>query len=151
MGWLYGSISEDVLTGLSIHRRGWRSECCTPEPIAFTGCAPGGCISTMTQQKRWASGLLVNLLGHHSPIMGFLFGKIQFRECLSYLWITSWGLRSVPEILYALLSPYSIITNSTFLPKVSISAFCHYYLTEIRLKPKACILNTSVTSVIQYN
>ncbi|KAK4255329.1 hypothetical protein QN277_008341 [Acacia crassicarpa] len=117
VGWLYGWLSEDVLTGLIIHRRGWKSECCTPEPIAFTGCAPGGSISTMTQQKIWASGLLVNLLGPQSPVLGFLFGKIQFRQVLAYMWITNWALRSVPELCYALLPPYCIITNSTFLSK----------------------------------
>ncbi|KAI9094267.1 hypothetical protein K1719_026849 [Acacia pycnantha] len=117
VGWLYGSLSEDVLTGLILHRRGWKSECCTPEPIAFTGCAPGGSISTMIQQKRWASGLHVNLLGPQSPVLGFLFGKIQFRQLLAYMWMTNWALRSIPELCYALLPPYCIITKSTFLSK----------------------------------
>ncbi|KAI9107725.1 hypothetical protein K1719_021388 [Acacia pycnantha] len=89
VGWLYGSLSDDVLTRLIIHRRGRRSECCTPKPIAFTGCAPGGSISMMIQQKRWASGLHVNLLGPQSPVLGFLFGKIQFRQLSAYMWITN--------------------------------------------------------------
>ncbi|CAI8592789.1 unnamed protein product [Vicia faba] len=74
MGWLYGSISEDVPTGLNMHRKGWRSECCTPDQTAFTGCAPGGLLTTMVQQKRWASGLTVVFFGKHSPVMGILFG-----------------------------------------------------------------------------
>ncbi|KAI9107611.1 hypothetical protein K1719_021274 [Acacia pycnantha] len=117
VGWLYGSLAEDQQTGLSIHRRGWRSECCTPDPIAFTGCAPGGLISSMAQQKRWASGLLRVLLGPQSPYLGLLFGKLQFRQCLGYLWLLHWGLHAFPEICYAALPAYCLLTNSTFLPK----------------------------------
>ncbi|KAI9107631.1 hypothetical protein K1719_021294 [Acacia pycnantha] len=117
VGWLYGSLSEDQQTGLSIHRRGWRSECCTPEPIAFTGCAPGSLISSMGQQKRWASGQLTVLLGPQSPYLGLLFGKLQFRQCLGYLWLLHGGLHAFPEICYAALPAYCLITNSTFLPK----------------------------------
>ncbi|QCE09538.1 cellulose synthase A [Vigna unguiculata] len=117
IGWLYGSIAEDVPTGLNIHRRGWRSECCTPDPIAFTGCAPRGLLSSMVQQKRWATGLTVVFFGKHSPIMGMIFGKIQFRAGLSYSWLANWGLRSVFEVCYALLPPYCIITDTSIFPK----------------------------------
>ncbi|KAK7375197.1 hypothetical protein VNO78_35890 [Psophocarpus tetragonolobus] len=117
IGWLYGSISEDVPTGLNMQRRGWRSECCTPNPIAFTGCAPGGLSSTMVQQKRWASGITVVFFGKHSPLMGMLFGKIQFRAGLSYFWLTNWGLRGPFEVCYAALPAYCIVTNTNIFPK----------------------------------
>ncbi|AES67199.2 putative cellulose synthase (UDP-forming) [Medicago truncatula] len=117
MGWLYGSISEDVPTGLNMQRKGWRSECCTPEPTAFTGCAPGGLLTTMIQQKRWSSGLTVVFFSKHSPVMGTLFGKIQFRAGLSYCWLTNWGLRSVFEVSYAALVAYCIITNTSIFPE----------------------------------
>ncbi|KAK2424356.1 cellulose synthase protein H1 [Trifolium repens] len=117
MGWLYGSISEDVPTGLNMQRKGWRSECCTPDQTAFTGCAPGGFLTTMIQQKRWSSGLTVVFFSKHSPVMGILFGKIQFRAGLSYCWLTNWGLRSVFEVSYAALVAYCIITNTSIFPK----------------------------------
>ncbi|THG13576.1 hypothetical protein TEA_007839 [Camellia sinensis var. sinensis] len=58
VGWIYGSTTEDVLTGLTIHGRGWRSAYCSPDPPAFLGCAPPGGPGSMTQQKRWSTGLL---------------------------------------------------------------------------------------------
>ncbi|XP_050883467.1 cellulose synthase-like protein B4 isoform X2 [Lathyrus oleraceus] len=116
MGWLYGSISEDVPTGLNMQRKGWRSECCMPDQTAFTGCAPGGLLTTMIQQKRWASGLTVVFFGKHSPVMGVLFGKIQIRAGLSYCWLTNWGLRSVFEVCYAALVAYCVITNTGIFP-----------------------------------
>jgi cellulose synthase/poly-beta-1,6-N-acetylglucosamine synthase-like glycosyltransferase len=118
VGWIYGSTSEDILTGLEIHTRGWKSEICSPDPIAFRGCSPQDNIVSMIQQKRWASGLFDILLSRYNPILGFLFGKLQFREALGYVWFLTWALRSVPEICYAALPAYCIFTNSSFLPEV---------------------------------
>ncbi|KAJ1381427.1 Protein kinase-like domain superfamily [Sesbania bispinosa] len=117
VGWIYGSINEDVLTGLAMHEKGWRSELCTPNPIAFTGCAPVGGPSSMAQQKRWATGLLEVFFTKHCPIFGTLFGKLSFRQCLAYMWIINWGLWPVAEVCYACLVAYCIITNSNFLPQ----------------------------------
>jgi len=118
LGWRYGSTTEDVLTGLTIHKRGWKSVYCTPDPSAFLGCAPSGGPAAMIQQKRWATGMLEILLSKNCPIFATLFGKLQFRQCLAYLWLFSWGIRSVPELCYAALPAYCIITNSFFLPQV---------------------------------
>jgi len=118
LGWRYGTTTEDVLTGQTIHKKGWRSILCTMEPPAFLGCAPSGGPAAMTQQKRWATGLLEILLSKNCPIFATLFGKLQLRQCFAYLWIFSWGLRSVPELCYATLPVYCIITNSQLFPKV---------------------------------
>ncbi|KAI6672789.1 hypothetical protein NL676_000695 [Syzygium grande] len=58
IGWMYRSTAEDILTGLAIHTKGWRSLHCSPNPPAFLGCAPSSGPASMTQQKRWATGLL---------------------------------------------------------------------------------------------
>ncbi|KAA8524718.1 hypothetical protein F0562_011141 [Nyssa sinensis] len=118
VGWIYGSTTEDILTGLTIHKRGWRSAYCSLDPPGFLGCAPSGGPAAMTQQKRWATGLLEILLSSRSPIFATLYGKLEFRQCLAYMWILVWPLRSIPELCYAALPAYCIITNSHFLPKV---------------------------------
>lgn len=117
VGWQYGSATEDILTGLKIHARGWRSVLCSPDPRAFLGCVPRVGPISMTQQKRWATGLLEILISDRNPITATLTARLQFRQCLAYLWILIWGLRSIPEICYAVLPAYCIITNSSFLPK----------------------------------
>lgn len=134
VGWMYGSTSEDVLTGLDIHTRGWRSEMCSPDPLAFMGCSPQDNIVSMIQQKRWASGLFDTLLSKHNPFLGFLYGKLQFREALGYFWILSWALRSIPEICYAALPAYCILTNSNFLPEklwIHAALFVTYNISTI--------------------
>ncbi|CAL5200562.1 unnamed protein product [Lathyrus oleraceus] len=134
VGWLYGSTSEDVLTGLNIHIKGWRSELCSPDPIAFKGCSPQDNIINMIQQKRWASGMFDILVSNNNPILGFFYGKLQFRQALGYFWILSWALRSVPEICYASLPAYCILTNSTFLPQklwLHASLFVNYNISTL--------------------
>ncbi|KAK4577328.1 hypothetical protein RGQ29_027733 [Quercus rubra] len=118
VGWKYGSTAEDIHTGLMIHKRGWRSALLSPNPPAFLGCAPSGGPSAATQQKRWATGLLEILFSKSCPIFATLFGELQFRQCLAYLWVLMWGLRFIPELCYAALLAYCLITNSHFLPKV---------------------------------
>ncbi|XP_041007306.1 cellulose synthase-like protein H1 isoform X1 [Juglans microcarpa x Juglans regia] len=118
MGWIYGSTAEDVNTGQMIQKKGWRSAPCTPDPPAFLGCAPSSGPATMTQQKRWATGLLEILFSKSCPIFASLSAKLQWRQCVAYLWILTWGLRPIFELCYAALSAYCIIADSHFLPKV---------------------------------
>ncbi|KAF7847277.1 hypothetical protein BT93_L3129 [Corymbia citriodora subsp. variegata] len=130
IGWMYGSTTEDVFTGLAIHTMGWKSLYCTPNPPAFLGCAPSGGPTSMTQQKRWATGLLEVLISRQFPIYGTLFVQLHFRQCLAYLWILTWALRSIPEFLYALLPAYCIMTNSHFLPKYFITGLIRLVISR---------------------
>ncbi|PKI62218.1 hypothetical protein CRG98_017352 [Punica granatum] len=83
------SMDEDISTGMTIQSKGWRSAYCSPDPPAFLGCAPTGGPASLNQMKRWSTGLLEILVS-----------------------------KSIPELIYALLPAYCIITNSHFLPKV---------------------------------
>ncbi|KAK4369398.1 hypothetical protein RND71_013190 [Anisodus tanguticus] len=122
LGWLYGTATEDILTGLFIQGRGWRSAYCTPDPPAFLGCTPSGGPAIMIQQKRWATGLFGIIFSSKSPIIGTLFGKLQLRQCMAYLYVQLWALRSIFEVCYAILPAYCLITNSRFLPKANESS-----------------------------
>ncbi|XP_044466006.1 cellulose synthase-like protein B4 isoform X2 [Mangifera indica] len=134
-GWIYGSLVEDILTGLTIHIKGWRSGYCSPDPPAFLGCAPPNGPAVMVQQKRWATGVLEIFFSKHNPIIGTLNGNLQLRQCLAYYYIILWGFRPIFELCYATLPAYCILTNSNFLPKVQdpgiyfiVAPFVVYYL-----------------------
>ncbi|CAH9089289.1 unnamed protein product [Cuscuta europaea] len=122
VGWIYGSATEDVLTGLTIHSRGWKSAYCDTNPPAFLGCAPTGGPEALIQQKRWAGGLMEILTSKHNPIISTAFRRLKFRHCLGYLWILLWPVRPIFEIVYSLLPAYCIISNSSFQPKVNEAA-----------------------------
>ncbi|XP_059064611.1 cellulose synthase-like protein E1 [Cryptomeria japonica] len=79
---------EDVLTGLSIHCRGWKSVYCCPKRHAFVGCVPVNLNDTLIQNKRWATGLLEIFASKYCPltygrmwmlkgVSSYLFGVIQ--------------------------------------------------------------------------
>ncbi|KAF4382681.1 hypothetical protein F8388_015509 [Cannabis sativa] len=119
VGWKYGSMTEDVLTGMQIHAMGLKSVSCMPNPPGFMGIVPTSGPTSMTQVKRWVTGLLQILFSRNSPIFATLHSKLQFRQCLIYTWILIWGLRSIPTLCYAILPAYCIITNSSYLPKAN--------------------------------
>lgn len=119
VGLVYGSTTEDIVTGTKIQSRGWESAYCETDPPAFLGCAPSHGPSVMKQQKRWATGLMQVVLGRHSPLIGTLAHKLRFRQCLAYITIYAWPLRSLPELCYSLLPPFCLLTHTSFLPKVS--------------------------------
>ncbi|XP_052178784.1 cellulose synthase-like protein H1 [Diospyros lotus] len=123
VGWMYGTTSEDVYTGLWIHGKGWRSVNSTPEPPGFLGCSPSDGPVAVGQEKRWATGFLEILVSPKSPLILTLKGRLQFRQCLAYLCILFWALRSIPELCYAILPAYCIIVNTHFLPKVGEGGF----------------------------
>ncbi|KAK9284121.1 hypothetical protein L1049_023288 [Liquidambar formosana] len=56
VGWIYGSTTEDILTGMKIHARGWGSVFCTPDPPAFQGCAPSSGLTTMNPNEEMVHG-----------------------------------------------------------------------------------------------
>lgn len=120
VGWVYGSLTEDILTGQRIHAMGWRSVLMVTEPPAFMGSAPIGGPACLTQFKRWATGQSEIIISRNNPILATMFKRLKFRQCLAYLIVLGWPLRAPFELCYGLLGPYCILTNQSFLPKVII-------------------------------
>ncbi|GMH11024.1 hypothetical protein Nepgr_012865 [Nepenthes gracilis] len=113
LGWMYGSTAEDVLTGLRIHSKGWRSIYLDTNSAAFLGSAPTGGSAVLTQYKRWATGFMEIMFSNCSPLKATLTEKLEFRSCLFYL-------------------------NSSFLPKVEdpailipVALFISYNVTSM--------------------
>jgi cellulose synthase/poly-beta-1,6-N-acetylglucosamine synthase-like glycosyltransferase len=123
VGWVYGSVTEDILTGQRIHSAGWRTALLDTEPPAFLGSAPTGGPASLTQYKRWTIGLCEILLSKNNPILLSIFKRLEFRQCLGYLVFYIWSVRAPFELCYALLGPYCLLANQSFLPKVII-IFC---------------------------
>nr|CAH66410.1 OSIGBa0093L02.6 [Oryza sativa] len=123
VGWVYGSLTEDILTGQRIHAMGWRSVLMVTEPPAFMGSAPIGGPACLTQFKRWATGQSEIIISRNNPILATMFKRLKFRQCLAYLIVLGWPLRAPFELCYGLLGPYCILTNQSFLPKASEDGF----------------------------
>eukprot|EP01018_Ginkgo_biloba_P019785 Gb_03769 [translate_table: standard] len=122
VGWMYGSTTEDVLTGLKLHTMGWHSIYCAPENPAFLGSAPGNGPDTLVQQKRWATGWLEIFVSKLSPLLG-IKRSIIVRQRMMYAYFCLWPVWSVPTLCYAVLPAYSLLSGKSFLPKISEPAF----------------------------
>ncbi|KAG6427793.1 hypothetical protein SASPL_112040 [Salvia splendens] len=86
LGWIYGSITEDILTGFKMHCRGWRSIYCMPKRPAFKGSAPINLSDRLNQVLRWALGSVEIFFSHHSPLLyGHKEGKLKWLERFAYI------------------------------------------------------------------
>ncbi|CAN8325736.1 unnamed protein product [Cochlearia groenlandica] len=116
IGFRYGSLVEDYYTGYRLHSEGWRSIYCSPKRVAFCGEAPKSLIDIVSQQKRWAIGLVEVIMSRYNPItygiksMGFLMG-------LSYCQYAFWAFWSIPIIIYGFLPQLAILYGVTVFPK----------------------------------
>eukprot|EP00257_Ricinus_communis_P016312 XP_015574452.1 cellulose synthase-like protein G3 [Ricinus communis] len=118
IGFRYGSLSEDFLTGLRMNCEGWKSIFCHPKRAAFLGDAPLTLIDLLSQQKRWTIGVLQVGFSRYSPItfgvkhMGPLMG-------LGYAQSTFWASWSIPIIAYAFLPQLALFNKVYIFPKAS--------------------------------
>ncbi|KAL3630852.1 hypothetical protein CASFOL_023836 [Castilleja foliolosa] len=55
VGWIYGSVTEDVITGYQMHNRGWQSIYCLTKRDAFRWTAPINLTDRLHQILRWAT------------------------------------------------------------------------------------------------
>ncbi|KAM0971429.1 hypothetical protein ACFX13_019628 [Malus domestica] len=88
VGWIYGSVTEDILTGFKMHCHGWRSVYCIPKRPAFKGSAPINLSDRLNQVLRWALGSVEIFLSRHCPIclpaICLLTGKFIVPEISNY-------------------------------------------------------------------
>lgn len=82
----------------------------------------------MLQQRRWATDLLEILFTKQNPLNGSSCKKIRFRQSLAYLYIFTWGLRSIPELFYCLLPAYCVLHGSALFPKVNLYLYMYVLL-----------------------
>lgn len=117
MGLKYGCLVEDVITGLSVQCKGWRSMYFNPERKGFLGIAPTTLLQTLVQHKRWSEGDFQILITRHSP---FLLGhkriplKLQLSYCIYLLWATSW----FAVLYYLVVPPLCLLRGISLFPKV---------------------------------
>ncbi|XP_062088073.1 cellulose synthase-like protein E6 isoform X1 [Humulus lupulus] len=118
MGLMYGCLVEDMLTGLVIQCRGWRSVYYSPERKAFLGAAPTTLLQTLVQQKRWAEGDLQILLSRYCPLT-YGYKKIPLRLRLSYLVYFLWSLNCFASLYYVIVPSLCLLKGISLFPQVS--------------------------------
>ncbi|XP_057866685.2 probable cellulose synthase A catalytic subunit 2 [UDP-forming] isoform X2 [Cryptomeria japonica] len=138
LGWIYGSVTEDILTGFKMHSRGWRSIYCMPQRPAFKGSAPINLSDRLNQVLRWALGSVEILLSRHCPIWYGYSGRLKWLERLAYINTTVYPLTSIALVAYCTLPAVCLLTNKFIIPEIStfaslwfISLFLSIFATGI--------------------
>ncbi|KAI3969461.1 hypothetical protein MKX01_020022 [Papaver californicum] len=118
MGLKYGCPVEDVLTGLSIQCRGWKSVYLNPERPGFLGVAPNTLGDTLVQHKRWSEGDFQIFLSKYNP---FLYGhqKISLGLQMSYCVYCLWAPNSLPTLYYLVIPPLCLLKGIPLFPKIT--------------------------------
>ncbi|XP_010464776.1 PREDICTED: cellulose synthase A catalytic subunit 3 [UDP-forming]-like [Camelina sativa] len=119
IGWIYGSVTEDILTGFKMHTRGWRSIYCMPKRPAFKGSAPINLSDRLNQVLRWALGSVEILFSRHCPIWYGYGGRLKFLERFAYVNTTIYPITSIPLLMYCTLPAVCLFTNRFIIPQIS--------------------------------
>eukprot|EP00252_Welwitschia_mirabilis_P014831 TRINITY_DN3286_c0_g4_i1.p1 TRINITY_DN3286_c0_g4~~TRINITY_DN3286_c0_g4_i1.p1 ORF type:complete len:1099 (+),score=188.36 TRINITY_DN3286_c0_g4_i1:233-3529(+) len=119
VGWTYGSVTEDILTGFKMHCHGWRSVYCIPKRPAFKGSAPINLSDRLHQVLRWALGSVEIFLSKHCPIWYGYGGGLKWLERLSYINSTVYPWTSIPLVAYCTLPAICLLTNKFIVPEIS--------------------------------
>ncbi|XP_058073675.1 probable cellulose synthase A catalytic subunit 8 [UDP-forming] [Magnolia sinica] len=138
IGWIYGSVTEDILTGFKMHARGWRSIYCMPPRPAFKGSAPINLSDRLNQVLRWALGSVEILLSRHCPMWYGYGGRLKWLERFAYINTTIYPITSIPLVIYCTLPAVCLLTGKFIIPQISnfasiwfISLFLSIFATGI--------------------
>ncbi|KAE8715305.1 Cellulose synthase A catalytic subunit 2 [Hibiscus syriacus] len=119
VGWIYGSVTEDILTGFKMHCHGWRSVYCMPKRPAFKGSAPINLSDRLHQVLRWALGSVEIFLSRHCPLWYGYGCGLKSLERFSYIASVVYPLTSIPLLVYCTLPAICLLTGKFIVPEIS--------------------------------
>ncbi|KAL2339358.1 hypothetical protein Fmac_007298 [Flemingia macrophylla] len=125
VGWIYGSVTEDVVTGYRMHNRGWRSVYCITKRDAFRGSAPINLTDRLHQVLRWATGSVEIFFSKNNA---FLASKrLKLLQRFAYLNVGIYPFTSIFLVVYCFLPALSLFSGYFIVQTLSI-AFLIYLL-----------------------
>ncbi|KAJ8641607.1 hypothetical protein MRB53_018301 [Persea americana] len=140
VGWIYGSVTEDILTGFKMHCHGWRSVYCMPKRPAFKGSAPINLSDRLHQVLRWALGSVEIFLSRHCPIWYGYGCGLKWLEHFSYINSVFYPWTSISLIAYCSLPAFCLLTGKFIIPEIS------YYASIIFI---ALFISIAVTGLLE--
>ncbi|CAI8595842.1 unnamed protein product [Vicia faba] len=138
VGWIYGSVTEDILTGFKMHCHGWRSIYCIPERPAFKASSPTNLSNGLQQVFQWALGSIDIFMSKHCPIWYGYKGGLKFLERISYINAIVYPWTSIPLVAYCTLPAVCLLTGKFIIPELNNTAGMWFIALFF------CIFTTSV-------
>ncbi|KAK4588674.1 hypothetical protein RGQ29_019616 [Quercus rubra] len=120
MGLKYDCTVEDVLTGVAIQCRGWRSIYFNPERKGFLGVAPTTLLQSLVQHKRWSEGDFHIFASRHCPfVLGYK--KIPLKLQLTYCMNLLWAANCLATLYYVIVPSLCLLRGISLFPEITNS------------------------------
>eukprot|EP00899_Mesostigma_viride_P026627 jgi/Mesvir1/7149/Mv02509-RA.1 len=126
IGWLYGSVTEDVVTGFLLHTRGWRSVYANPAKSAFIGTAPINLTDRLHQLLRWSTGSVEIFFSRFNPFIGRLCSHLKLLQRISYMNVAFYPFTGIILVVYTMLPAIALMTRKFIMPEVDLIAVAYY-------------------------
>lgn len=126
VGWIYGSVTEDVVTGYRMQNRGWRSVYCVTKKDAFRGTAPINLTDRLHQVLRWATGSVEIFFSKNNAL--FASRRMKFLQRIAYFNVGLYPFTSIFLIVYCFLPAVSLFTGQFIVQSLSVT-FLVFLLT----------------------
>ncbi|KAG6778243.1 hypothetical protein POTOM_018097 [Populus tomentosa] len=131
VGWIYGSVTEDVVTGYRMHNRGWRSVYCITKRDAFRGSAPINLTDRLHQVLRWATGSVEIFFSRNNAFLATR--RLKMLQRLAYLNVGIYPFTSIFLIVYCFLPALSLFSGFFIVQTLDITFLIYLLLITICL------------------
>ncbi|KAJ8465331.1 hypothetical protein OPV22_027883 [Ensete ventricosum] len=131
VGWIYGSVTEDVVTGYRMHNRGWRSVYCITKRDAFRGTAPINLTDRLHQVLRWATGSVEIFFSRNNAFLAC--SRLKFLQRIAYLNVGIYPFTSIFLVVYCLLPALSLFSGHFIVQTLNVTFLVYLLCITITL------------------
>ncbi|XP_009792052.1 cellulose synthase-like protein D3 [Nicotiana tabacum] len=131
VGWIYGSVTEDVVTGYRMHNRGWRSIYCVTKRDAFRGTAPINLTDRLHQVLRWATGSVEIFFSRNNAFLAS--PKMKILQRIAYLNCGIYPFTSIFLIVYCFLPALSLFSGQFIVQTLNVTFLTYLLVITLTL------------------
>ncbi|CAN8256056.1 unnamed protein product [Cochlearia groenlandica] len=131
IGWIYGSVTEDVVTGYRMHNRGWKSVYCVTKRDAFRGTAPINLTDRLHQVLRWATGSVEIFFSRNNALLAS--SKMKILQRIAYLNVGIYPFTSIFLIVYCFLPALSLFSGQFIVQTLNVTFLVYLLIISITL------------------
>ncbi|KAK6926167.1 hypothetical protein RJ641_007886 [Dillenia turbinata] len=131
VGWIYGSVTEDVVTGYRMHNRGWKSVYCVTKRDAFRGTAPINLTDRLHQVLRWATGSVEIFFSRNNALLAS--SKMKLLQRIAYLNVGIYPFTSIFLIVYCFLPALSLFSGQFIVQTLNVTFLAYLLIITVTL------------------
>ncbi|RVW41791.1 Cellulose synthase-like protein D3 [Vitis vinifera] len=131
VGWIYGSVTEDVVTGYRMHNRGWKSVYCVTKRDAFRGTAPINLTDRLHQVLRWATGSVEIFFSRNNALLAS--PRMKLLQRVAYLNVGIYPFTSIFLIVYCFLPALSLFSGQFIVQTLNVTFLTYLLVITVTL------------------